>query len=188
MNARPREKLGALGLIKAGEPEHYQLTHARNAGRRQVKTPLMAVLDADCILPPQMIQWVSNMLGPFNGNFRKAILGAVVHHRDKAGDLGRVAWSGTIISGGWQVFRTQDFDKVGGYNPFITGWGFEDQDFVRRLRLIGCEEILLGPDHGYEHLYHEPEQTAEERAEQEAHNIGVSGSSVFDGKDWRMKY
>jgi hypothetical protein len=147
----------------------------------------MAVLDADCILPPEMIQWVSNMMGPLNGNFRKAVLGAVVHHRDKDGKLGRVAWSGTIISGGWQVFRTQDFDKVGGYNPFITGWGFEDQDFVKRMVGIGCETILLGPDHGYEHLYHEPEQTHAERAGQEARNILTSEKSAFDGKEWRLK-
>lgn len=185
VKGRPQKIFGSLVLVKAGKPEHYQLTHARNAGRRYVRTPLMAVLDADCLLPPLMTMCVQHIFRV--APYEKKIVGSPVEHRTKSGELTKVPWSGKIISGGWQVFRTCDFDTVGGYNPFITGWGFEDQDFVQRLIKIGAGAVLL-EKLPYEHLYHEPGQTEAERHEQETRNMRVADQTYFDGKVWKIKH
>jgi len=172
-------------------PEDYEINIARNRGREQVETPLMAVLDADIILPPEMLKRAVSAFmvspsspGAGNGNaeLKPVILGATRMDMDQSGRAGRNPWTHMLVLGSFQMFRTPDFDRIGGYNPFMKGWGADDTDFVMRLEKIGCTKVIL-PDEYY-HLWHH-QQTDQN---QESRNILIARNSWYDpvmGK-WRM--
>jgi GT2 family glycosyltransferase len=59
------------------------------------------------------------------------------------------------MCGSFVLFRTEDFDRIGGYNPFLTKlMGGMDDDFIKRMEGLGClrycpDIIYFHPDHGY---------------------------------------
>lgn len=38
------------------------------------------------------------------------------------------------------------FNKLGGHDEHMMGWGYEDVDLVRRAELLGCREIVIRSD------------------------------------------
>lgn len=51
---------------------------------------------------------------------------------------------------GTTMYRRQDFIDIGGCNPDMQGWGFEDLDLNQRLIQYGCQHIQTN----IEHLFH----------------------------------
>ena len=44
---------------------------------------------------------------------------------------------------GFAFFRKEDALKIKGYNENILGWGWDDEDFYRRMEKIGLERIVM---------------------------------------------
>lgn len=44
---------------------------------------------------------------------------------------------------GFCFFEKKYFVEVNGYNEKIRGWGFDDEDFYRRLEKIGLERVVI---------------------------------------------
>ena len=170
----------------------FALTHARNAGIKYIgekhSPDIISVLDCDCILPYHAMKDALSFFGP-RQDYRVIVGGRAVYETRQKDSITWKAynWSGKILSGGWQTFRAIDFFKVGGYNPFITGWGFEDQDFVARMSAAGVRPVIAHIP--YFHLWHKDAQTKEERAEQEARNIKISKKTWYNpvSKKWEPK-
>ena len=55
---------------------------------------------------------------------------------------------------GFSFFKKEDALKINGYNEKILGWGWDDEDFYRRLEKIGLERIVMMNIEQF--LYHIP--------------------------------
>ena len=55
---------------------------------------------------------------------------------------------------GFSFFRKEDALQIKGYNEKILGWGWDDEDFYRRLEKIGLERIVMMNIEDF--LYHIP--------------------------------
>lgn len=79
------------------------------------------------------------------------------------------------------MFRREDFDRVGGFNPWFDGWGLYEGDLCDRMWKAGIArekfEIIR------ECYWHEPHSSNESMEGQER-NKQIKLTSVFDGKEW----
>lgn len=116
----------------------YNYNKALNIGARQVKTPLMAKVDVDCIITPE--QWErtifflkrdkADMIYPFDGTFYNIHRCQIDTFREHL-DINRIdwrelsCWSRESV-GGIQAYRLDSFYKYGMVNEAFEGWGFED--------------------------------------------------------------
>jgi len=57
---------------------------------------------------------------------------------------------------GFSFFKKEDAIKINGYNEKFRGWGWDDEDFYRRLEKIGLERIIIMEID--EFLYHIPHE------------------------------
>lgn len=55
---------------------------------------------------------------------------------------------------GFSFFKKEDAIKINGYNEKFRGWGWDDEDFYRRLEKIGLERIVIMNIDDF--LYHIP--------------------------------
>ena len=165
--------LGAVHLEKMGERGDFTRCRAINAGARPVNTELMCILDADCSLSPCA-------LADAQANVEKTggLVGAPHFLIQPDGTSRRYPYNTRMVTGGFQVFKTEDFRAVGGYNPFMMKWGFEDLDFVSRIRNLGRQISYL--PYPYFHHWHEPAQ--DPKGEQE--NLKISQTSKWTGEKW----
>ena len=156
-----------------GPDGDFTRCRAINAGAEEVKTELMCILDADCSLSPCA-------LADAQANVEKTggLVGAPHFLIQPDGTSRRYPYNTRMVTGGFQVFKTEDFRAVGGYNPFMMKWGFEDLDFVSRIRNLGRQISYL--PYPYFHHWHEPAQDPE--GEQE--NLKISQTSKWTGEKW----
>ena len=151
---------------------------AINAARQFVKTPLMFILDADIIFNSNGI---TKILGRFGKPYRKLLLSFRGYRFDK-GNKRRRPNHATFnqVYGAFQVYRTEDFDTIGGHNPFMRGWGWQDNDIRERFLRIGCREVIMRET--YTHLWHKPSDnvTTCER------NKRIASKSRWTGTKWIM--
>lgn len=59
---------------------------------------------------------------------------------------------------GFSFFKKEDALKINGYNEKIRGWGWDDEDFYRRLEKLGLERVVIMNIE--EFLYHIPHDDA----------------------------
>ena len=59
---------------------------------------------------------------------------------------------------GFSFFPREDFVAINGYNERIRGWGFDDEDFYRRMEKRGLERIVIMNIEQF--LYHIPHNDA----------------------------
>jgi glycosyltransferase involved in cell wall biosynthesis len=57
---------------------------------------------------------------------------------------------------GFSFFKKEDAIKINGYNEKFRGWGWDDEDFYRRLEKIGLERIIIMEIDDF--LYHIPHE------------------------------
>lgn len=50
------------------------------------------------------------------------------------------------VSNGQAAFLKRDWQRIGGYNEWLSGYGFDDSDFYLRMRRQGLEERAIAPD------------------------------------------
>jgi glycosyltransferase involved in cell wall biosynthesis len=168
----------SLVMVNQSE-DNFELTWARNKALTHMSTKYICFLDCDLLLSKHALRDAVAVLR----DTQAGIVGFPCIHLNKDGDrLPRAHWSGKILSGGCQIMETKDFKAVGGFNPFIIGWGFEDQDLVKRMSEKGLEPHIIQTP--YLHLWHESSHDLEKMRLDEACNIGISENSRYDGEYW----
>ena len=98
---------------------HFNRSHARNLGARAATARWLAFVDADVQLAPRFTESIAALLQP--RHFYRA--------KPFADDL-----MGTVVC------SRADFDRAGGWDEVMQGWGAEDFDFFNMLRFAGSTE------------------------------------------------
>lgn len=88
--------------------------------------------------------------------------------------------------GYFQMFRREDFRKVGGYNPFLVGWGHEDSDFSDRMMGSGVARVLIPSV--VKHMWHPPaDSNVADKRQQYEDNIRRATETRWNGTEWVIK-
>jgi GT2 family glycosyltransferase len=157
----------ALANLRGDPRLHYVrsatsgLSHARNAGMSHARSPIVAMTDDDCVVPPE---WLSRMESAFDSGERVAmVLGNVVpgeHDRSKGFIVG-YARPGAFVAkgvsdkhrvegmGACMGMRTDAWAALSGFDEMLgAGSAFcsaDDTDMVIRALLAGYQ-ILETPE------------------------------------------
>ncbi|MGI4983628.1 MAG: galactosyltransferase-related protein [Janthinobacterium lividum] len=120
----------------------------RNEAMSAVTAPLTLLLDADLLLPGDTVARVAASVA--TGDFPFRILPCLYLSRRGSKDLGRgdISPQGMLdayfrfrrapflhlaLPSSVALFRTEDFDRCGGFDTAFEGHGYEDFDFLLRL-------------------------------------------------------
>jgi hypothetical protein len=118
--------------------EELSRSQGRSLGRQYVKTPVMVSTESDILFPPTLVERCLEAFG--NPPQKVYIQPYWVYQNEKE----QVPPTPTHYKGGFfQTYRTEDFDAIGGYNPFLKGWGWEDNDFDERILAYGCKHVII---------------------------------------------
>ncbi len=129
-------------VVRVADGGDYSAPHARNLGVAGCRADWIAFVDADIKLAPRWIEVMRKNLRP----------GTVFRSRE--------AISGKDLEKfGTAVCSRADFDRVGGFDEALTGWGGENYDFF--VRLAGAGVPAMGfPDEFLEVIRHSDEERA----------------------------
>lgn len=123
-------------VMRVTDDEGFCLARARNMGAQVAQSERLIFIDADIRLVGDLLSWLRPRLGP--GIFFRA---------------------GSLDSNmtGTFVCHRGDFNKIGGYDELLRGWGREDKDIYYRLRLAGCEQGFF-PEQFLDAIAHSDEE------------------------------
>jgi GT2 family glycosyltransferase len=123
--------------------EELSRSQGRNLGREYVKTPIAVSTESDILFPQTIIE---ETLKVFGNPPQKRYVQTYISLEEENGTEKRYNWCGNAPNcncGFFQVYRVEDFDNIGGYNPFFKGWGYEDYDFSQRMISLGCSHVIV---------------------------------------------
>lgn len=151
-------------------------SHGRHLGRQYVDTPIMISTECDILWPPTIIEESIKCFGDLN---QKIYVQPYIVAYNENGTLSTVYKDHR--SGFYQMFRVCDFDAIGGYNPFLRGWGFEDADFRNRLLTYGCKKTIVPLI--VKHLWHPSSASSDTNTK----NQQMAKSTYWDGTQWKRR-
>ena len=93
----------------------FELARARNLGAARVRSPWICFIDADTRVDADFCERLKPLLGA----------GASTSAESRNRNLGH------------GLCAKADFERIGGYDEVIQGWGKEDEDFYARLLIAG---------------------------------------------------
>ena len=150
-----------------------------NRGIALVETKYIAFHDLDAILhPTQFVESIQELqknptyglVYPYNGLFLcvsldiKHTFSETLNYADLAKYFpqtirvnaydGNVLVGSTNSVGGCVVGNRENVIKAGGYNPNFIGWGYEDNEFPRRVNALGFPVVRL-TEHPLWHMPHD---------------------------------
>jgi len=119
-------------VVRSDESTRFELARARNLGAQRVQSPWMCFIDADTRVDVGFSERLKPLLQA--GRFYQA------EPRN-------------IETWGTSICAKADFERIGGYDEVIQGWGKEDDDFYARLLLAGVRYGTFPGDmlHGIRH-------------------------------------
>jgi glycosyltransferase involved in cell wall biosynthesis len=106
-------------VVRSAESTRFELARARNLGAPSVGSPWICFIDADTGVADDFCEQIRPLLAA--GRFYQAV-------------------PRTIETWGTSICAKTDFERVGGYDEVIQGWGREDDDFYTRLHLAGIRQ------------------------------------------------
>ncbi len=129
-------------VIRVKDSPVFNISRARNLGAQAATAPWLCFIDADILVAEKFVASLAPMLRE-GFHFRPQPL-----HREQ--------W-------GTHLCTRADFERVGGYDEVLAGWGSEDNDIYRRLENRGCHHasfpgnLISSLTHGDEERtrYHE---------------------------------
>jgi hypothetical protein len=145
----------------------------RSLCRQYVKTDIMISTECDILYPKSLILDVHNY---FMNNKSQVFLKTWIQKEKEDGTFEKIRKEHR--SGYCSAFYTKDFDFVGGYNPFIVGWGYEDADFQNRMLNSGCKEFYLPIT--VTHMWHK----SQENEDTNNKNKLISKITFWNGYQW----
>lgn len=127
------EAFPQVTVVRAPGRPRFELSRARNLGAAAVvESPWVCFIDADIRLAPDFLSRVRPLLTP--GHYYQAK-------------------PRNIETWGTSICAVSDYDRVGGYDEVLQGWGKDDDDFYARMVLAGVRgatfpgELLLAMSH-----------------------------------------
>ncbi|HUN46623.1 MAG TPA: galactosyltransferase-related protein, partial [Stellaceae bacterium] len=114
-----------VDVVRVKDKPLFNLAEARNIGAQQTASTALAFIDSDMLLSTRFAETAVNL------DFETAFFTASPSGR---GDLT-----------GQCLVASQVFQKVGGYDSIMVGWGYEDADLYARLETRGLELRTLPP-------------------------------------------
>lgn len=127
------ENFPQVRVVKVDNAPHFNVGRARNLGAQSVQSDWLVFFDADVCLQSSFFEWLNRGLDV--ASFYRA-------------NGGKSDLIGTC------VIPNTSFQALGGYDDVFTGWGGEDIDLYRMLRLLGnrqswyVSEMLVAVEHG----------------------------------------
>jgi glycosyltransferase involved in cell wall biosynthesis len=116
---------GKVNYYKTDSPEFYDFSHSRNLAMRMAKGDIICNLDADNYTGPNFCDYINKMFQMNENIFLSS-------RKSGFSDLkGRIC------------FHRNDFHSLNGYDEKIDGYGYEDIDFLNRLKLLGRREVQI---------------------------------------------
>lgn len=115
-----------VNLVEVTDDAGFSVARARNMGAAKALTDWVAFVDADILLPDELIQRIAHDLHP--GNFIRVV---------SQGEASEQNTWGTC------VIERSAFEAIGGYDETFRGWGGEDDDLYQRLKMYGLKEHHL---------------------------------------------
>lgn len=103
-------------VVRASERPRFELSRARNLGAAAATAPWLCFIDADVCIASDFTARLRSILAP--GCFYQAK-------------------PRTIETWGTSISARADFERVGGYDEVLQGWGKDDDDYYARLVLAG---------------------------------------------------
>lgn len=119
-------------VVREPDRPRFELARARNLGAAAATSPWLCFIDADMRVAPDFSARLRSVLTP--GHYYQA--------RPR-----------TIETWGTAICARADFERAGGYDEVLQGWGKEDDDFYARLVLSGVTyatfpgELVKGMSH-----------------------------------------
>lgn len=121
---------GRLNYFRADGFTHFRMAHAKNVAHRLAQGEIVCNLDADNFLGAGFAEF---LMETFTAGERVYVRSPI-----SKGTHGRIA------------FRKSDFEALGGYDERMNqGWGFEDQDMIRRAQRFGLREVRIPKDRNF---------------------------------------
>jgi glycosyltransferase involved in cell wall biosynthesis len=111
-----------LKLVRVGGTDEWRIGLALNIGIDHATAPLVCKLDSDIEIVNAA--WLSTV--------------------DTQAAFYRGRYDGPV-SNGQAIFAKRHWQAVGGYNEWLSGYGFDDSDFYIRLRKNELAERLIDP-------------------------------------------
>ena len=146
-------------VVVGDSPGEFNRAAARNAGVKAATADVVAVVDADNLIPPQHIERAAD-LASLGGGWAKPFsrFGYLspeatdwVYAVEGAEDSStiRLTWEGdgpqADFNGGAYVISRLAWALVGGMDEAFTGWGAEDDAFtITATRVLGQPHIVDG--------------------------------------------
>jgi len=109
-------------VVRAGGVPRFELSRARNLGAAAATSPWLCFVDADIELRLDFVERVRPLLEP--GCFYQAK-------------------PRTIETWGTSISARTDFERVGGYDEVLQGWGKDDDYYYARLVLAGVRHCAF---------------------------------------------
>lgn len=107
--------------LKTTKPTYFHMSKTKNILGKNATGNILCWLDADNITHTGFVQYV---VEAYTNNLKTVL--KVDWSKSNAGTCGRI------------VCRKEDFLKIGGYDEQMTGWGYEEIDFWKRLEKTGA--------------------------------------------------
>jgi hypothetical protein len=121
--------------------ESFHLSRARNCGNRIAPSEILVTLDADCLLKNHAM--IDRIVKPvLNGRHVGSIVSVI-----EANGRGYPTMS-------YMAYRRSDWLRVRGYDEAMVGWGYEDDDFYLRLKMLGSCPFLWAEYQDFEIMHH----------------------------------
>lgn len=116
---------GKVNYYKTNSPEFYDFSHSRNLAISMATGDIICNLDADNYTGPNFCDFINEMFQRNENIFLSS-------RKSGLSDLqGRIC------------FHRNDFHSLNGYDEKIDGYGYEDTDFLNRLKLLGRREVQI---------------------------------------------
>jgi glycosyltransferase involved in cell wall biosynthesis len=135
-------------------------SHALNIAIKQAKTKYILSTDADIIFENNYIKVAIEELqrNPYQVILSKCLdLPKTEFKEPVFNELKRIAtfrFKGSYLSGGINIALTHFYHKIHGYDEKYILWGGEDDDLIKRFKLLGLKITNISKSTSYIHLWH----------------------------------
>ena len=138
--------------------EKWNFARAYNIGVNHTQTKYVASSNIDCIFSIDFMKQVDRQLSYMDTGHEKYFMTCRVTDLDEEGrsDLSGKRHNGKDAIGGFWLLPTEWVKKVHGMDEHFLGWGYEDTDYLERIKKDGFLRFDVSHLTLLFHQWHEP--------------------------------